>query len=95
MEKEHKEHLIPYGTYFLVWLSLISLTVLTVTVAGIELGRIALFAALAIAFVKSTLVVSYFMHIKFDDLIFRFFLLVALVTLASIFILTATDIFFR
>lgn len=95
MEKEHKEHLIPYGTYFLVWLSLISLTVLTVTVAGIELGRIALFVALAIAFVKSTLVVSYFMHIKFDDLIFRFFLLVALVTLASIFILTATDIFFR
>ncbi|ROL59580.1 cytochrome-c oxidase [Bacteroidetes/Chlorobi group bacterium MS-B_bin-24] len=95
MEKEHKEHLIPYGTYFLVWLSLISLTVLTVTVAGIELGRIALFVALAIAFVKSTLVVSYFMHIKFDDLIFRIFLLVALVTLASIFILTATDIFFR
>jgi cytochrome c oxidase subunit 4 len=95
VEKEHKEHLIPYGTYFLVWLSLISLTVLTVTVAGIELGRIALFVALAIAFVKSTLVVSYFMHIKFDDLIFRFFLLVALVTLASIFILTATDIFFR
>jgi cytochrome c oxidase subunit 4 len=71
------------------------LTVLTVTVAGIELGRIALFVALAIAFVKSTLVVSYFMHIKFDDLIFRIFLLVALVTLASIFILTATDIFFR
>jgi cytochrome c oxidase subunit 4 len=95
VEKEHKEHLIPYGTYFLVWLSLISLTVLTVTVAGIELGRIALFVALAIAFVKSTLVVSYFMHIKFDDLIFRIFLLVALVTLASIFILTATDIFFR
>jgi len=95
VEKEHKEHLIPYGTYFLVWLSLISLTVLTVTVAGIELGRIALFVALAIAFVKSTLVVSYFMHIKFDDLIFRFYLLVALVTLASIFILTATDIFFR
>ncbi len=95
MEKQHKEHLIPYGTYVLVWLSLISLTVLTVTIAGIEIGRIALFVALAIAAIKSTLVISYFMHIKFDDLIFKLFLLVALVTLASIFILTATDIFFR
>lgn len=95
MEKQHKEHMIPYGTYVLVWLSLISLTVLTVTIAGIEIGRLALFVALAIAAIKSTLVISYFMHIKFDDLIFKFFLLVALVTLASIFILTATDIFFR
>lgn len=95
MEKQHNEHIIPYGTYVLVWLSLISLTVLTVTIAGIEIGRLALFVALAIAAIKSTLVISYFMHIKFDDLIFKFFLLVALVTLASIFILTATDIFFR
>ncbi|MGB9771071.1 MAG: cytochrome C oxidase subunit IV family protein [Candidatus Kapaibacteriota bacterium] len=95
MENEHKEHLIPYGTYLLVWLSLISLTVLTVTIAGIDFGRISLFIALLIAAVKSTLVINYFMHIKYDSLLFKFFLLVALVTLASIFILTATDIFFR
>ncbi len=95
MEKEHNSHLIPYGTYVLVWLSLVSLTVLTVTIAGVDFGRIALFIALFIAAVKSTLVINYFMHIKFDDAIFKFFLLVALVTLASIFILTATDIFFR
>lgn len=95
MEKEHNTHLIPYGTYILVWLSLISLTVLTVTIAGVDFGRLALFIALFIAGVKSTLVISYFMHIKYDDAIFKFFFLVALVTLASIFILTATDIFFR
>lgn len=95
MEKEHNSHLIPYGTYVLVWLSLVSLTVLTVTIAGVDFGRIALFIALFIAAVKSTLVINYFMHIKFDDAIFKFFLLIALVTLASIFILTATDIFFR
>ncbi|MEJ5286853.1 MAG: Cytochrome c oxidase polypeptide IV [Candidatus Kapaibacterium sp.] len=95
MEKEHKEHFIPYGTYILVWLSLISLTVLTVTIAGIDFGRFSLFIALLIAAVKSTFVINYFMHIKFDDLIFKVFLLVALVTLASIFILTSTDIFFR
>ncbi len=95
MEQGQKPHLITYGTYVLVWLSLISLTLLTVTISGVDYGRIALFIALVIAFVKSVLVVSYFMHIKFDEAIFKFFILVALVTLASIFILTSTDIFFR
>ncbi|MFN3306810.1 MAG: cytochrome C oxidase subunit IV family protein [Candidatus Kapaibacteriota bacterium] len=95
MEQGQKSHFITYGTYVLVWLSLISLTLLTVTISGVDYGRIALFIALLIAFVKSVLVVSYFMHIKFDEAIFRFFLIVALVTLASIFILTSTDIFFR
>lgn len=95
MEKEHKTHIIPYGTYVLVWLSLISLTVLTVTMAGVDFARLSLFIALFIAAIKSTLVISYFMHIKFDDAIFKVFLLITLITLASIFILTSTDIFFR
>lgn len=96
MEKvEHKEHLITYGTYVLIWLSLISLTVLTVAVAGVDLKKIALFVALSIAAIKSTLVILYFMHIKFDDAIFKVFFFVALATLASIFILTSFDVFFR
>lgn len=95
MDKEHKTHLIPYGTYVLVWLSLISLTVLTVTMAGVDFGSLSLFIALLIAAIKSTLVINYFMHIKFDDAIFKVFLLITLITLASIFILTSTDIFFR
>ncbi len=96
MEKvEHKEHLINYGTYVLIWLSLISLTVLTVAVAGVDLKKIALFVALFIAAIKSTLVILYFMHIKFDDAIFKVFFFVALATLASIFILTSFDVFFR
>ncbi|MGQ9819868.1 MAG: cytochrome C oxidase subunit IV family protein [Candidatus Kapaibacteriales bacterium] len=89
------EHFVSYGTYFLVWLSLISLTALTVAVAGVDFGKFALIIALLIAAIKSALVISYFMHIKFDDLIFKVFLFVALATLASIFILTAFDVFFR
>lgn len=93
--KASEEHLISYGTYVLVWLSLISLTALTVAAAGIDFAKYALLIALLIAAIKSTLVISYFMHIKFDDLIFKVFLLVAFLTLASIFILTAFDIFYR
>jgi cytochrome c oxidase subunit 4 len=96
MEKNHNvEHLIPYGTYFLIWLSLISLTVLTVSVAGIDFGKIALLIALGIASIKSALVITYFMHIKFDDKIFKVFLFVALATLTVVFVLTLTDVFYR
>lgn len=94
-ENRSTEHLVSYGTYFLVWLSLISLTALTVAIAGVDFGKFAILIALFIAAIKSTLVISYFMHIKFDDLIFKVFLLVALATLASIFILTAFDVFYR
>ncbi len=91
--KEH--HLIGYGTYFMIWLSLISLTVLTVSIAGVNFGSIALLIALLIAAIKSGLVINYFMHIKFDDIIFKIFFLVAMATLFAIFVLTSFDIFFR
>lgn len=93
--KQSEEHLISYGTYVLVWLSLISLTALTVAVAGVDFGKFALLLALFIAAIKSSLVINYFMHIKFDDMIFKVFLIVALATLASIFILTSFDVFYR
>ncbi len=97
MEAKHtaEKHFIPFSVYVLIWLGLVSLTVLTVSVAGVDLHRLALFVALTIAAIKSVLVVLYFMHIRFDDLIFKVFLLVALLTLASIFILTSFDIFYR
>jgi cytochrome c oxidase subunit 4 len=43
---------------------LLILTALTVTVSGIEMGRWSMAVALAIAAVKTTLVLIYFMHIN-------------------------------
>lgn len=94
-DNHNEQHLIGFGTYFMIWLSLISLTVLTVSIAGVDFGSIALFIALLIAAIKSGLVINYFMHIKFDDFIFKIFLLVAFATLLAIFVLTSFDIFFR
>jgi len=94
-DNHNEQHLVGFGTYFMIWLSLISLTVLTVSIAGVDFGNIALFIALLIAAIKSGLVINYFMHIKFDDFIFKIFLLVAFATLLAIFVLTSFDIFFR
>ena len=88
-------HSIGYGTYVIVWLALLMFTAITVTVAGIDLGDYTLLVALSIAAVKSALVINIFMHIKFDEPIFKVFLLVSAVTLLVIFVLTFFDISFR
>lgn len=96
-EHNHEEHnhVTPYGTYVIVWLSLIALTSITVTVAGINLGDYTLAVAMFIAAVKSGLVISIFMHIKFDQPIFKIFLLLSGLTLLVIFILTFFDFIYR
>jgi len=91
---EHK-HQIGYGTYVLIWLALLAFTSITVTVAGISLGRYTLFVALTIAAIKSALVINIFMHIKFDEPIFKVFLGLSGFTLLIIFILTFFDVIYR
>ncbi len=94
--KEHeKSHLIGYGTYVLSWLVLLSLAILTVTVASIDLGNFTLFTALLIAAIKSALVIMIFMHIKYDEPIFKVFLTIALLVLLIVFVLMGFDIFYR
>lgn len=91
----HENHHIGYSTYLLIWISLVALTSVTVTVAGINLGDYTLFVALSIAAIKSALVINIFMHIKFEDTIFKVFLAISGFTLLVIFTLTFFDYFYR
>ncbi|MFH2033022.1 MAG: cytochrome C oxidase subunit IV family protein [Bacteroidota bacterium] len=90
-----QNHSTPYGVYILVWLGLLTLTAITVTVAGIDLGNYTLFIALTIAAIKSYLVITIFMHIKYEEAIFKVFLLVSGMTLLIIFVLTFVDFSYR
>ena len=91
----HENHEVSYSTYLLVWISLVAFTSITVAVAGINLGDYTLFVALCIAAVKSALVINIFMHIKFEDLIFKVFLGISGFTLVVIFTLTFFDYIYR
>jgi cytochrome c oxidase subunit 4 len=95
MEEEHSSHKysIGYGAYILIWLILLSYTALTVAVAGVDLKGFTLFIALLIAALKSALVINVFMHIKFDAIIFKIFLGLAIGTLLIVFLLTALDVY--
>lgn len=95
MHEEKNNHHIGYGTYVLVWIALLAFTSITVTIAGVSLSRYTLLVALFIAAIKSALVINIFMHIKFDEKIFKVFLLLSGFTLLVIFILTFFDFLYR
>jgi len=95
MQNNSHEHIIGFSTYIFVWLGLLALTALTVTIAGINLGNLTIVVALVIAMIKSILVVNIFMHIKFDMVVFKIFVIVGFLTLLAIFILTFSDYLFR
>jgi cytochrome c oxidase subunit IV len=60
------EHVIaPRSTYFTVYIALVVLTVATTTVAFFDLGLANPIVALSIAILKATLVVLFFMHLKY------------------------------
>jgi cytochrome c oxidase subunit 4 len=59
-------HVMPMRVLVTVWGSLLVLTLLTVAVAGIDLGSLNLGLAMLIATVKATLVVLFFMHMRYD-----------------------------
>lgn len=91
----HEEHEVSYGTYVLVWLGLVGLTAITVTLSGISLGSLAIITALLIASIKSIMVINYFMHVKFDTIIFKVFIAICIVIFLTMIILTFFDLTFR
>lgn len=80
-----------YGQLFVIWFGLLALTGLTVALAGINLGPWIVVSALSIASIKSLLVLNVFMHLKFEDRVFRAFVIVAGLTLAIFLILIFAD----
>lgn len=63
---EHtSEHISSLGSCIAIWLALLAGTTLTVTAAFIDLGPFNTIVALAIATTKATLVVLFYMHVKY------------------------------
>lgn len=95
MEKEMQLESVKYSTYVLVWSALIVFTSITVTVARLHLSNYAILIAIAIATTKAALVIIYFMHLKYEPLILKTMLFLALLALTSIVMLTFSDVLYR
>ena len=59
-------HVVPLRTYYLIFLTLMVCTAITVAVAFVDLGPLNAVVAMAIAVLKATLVVLFFMHVKYS-----------------------------
>jgi cytochrome c oxidase subunit IV len=59
-------HPVPVRVLAAVFAALLVLTGVTVAVANVDLGNLNLYVALAIAGLKASLVVLYFMHLRYD-----------------------------
>jgi cytochrome c oxidase subunit IV len=96
MQQENNAHghIVGYGTYAFIWLGLLAFTGITVVAAGINLGAWTVFVALGIASIKGLMVMNVFMHLKFEDKIFKIFAGVAFITLAIFLVLTFADYLF-
>jgi cytochrome c oxidase subunit 4 len=84
-----------FRTYFLVWVALIVFTALTVIVSQAGLGTHGALSSVIIAFMKSMLILLFFMHLKQERLILKLLFFVPLATIAVIIGLTFFDIWYR
>jgi len=86
-----ESHLSPVGLYVGIWATLMVCTGLTVFAASIDLGIFNIVVALLIATIKGTLVVLFFMHLKYSSRLTMVTVIAALFWLFLMFSLTLTD----
>ncbi len=60
------DHVVPLRIYYAIFAALLVLTAVTVGVAFVDLGPMNTVVALAIAVTKATLVILYFMHVRYS-----------------------------
>jgi cytochrome c oxidase subunit IV len=61
------DHILPKRLYYTIFAVLMLCTYLTVQISFFDLGRLNAVAALTIAAVKATLVVLFFMHVRYSS----------------------------
>jgi len=93
--EEDKKHIVSAKTFVVVWIALLCLTGLTIMAAQMKMGEWSMVANIAIASTKASLVLWFFMHLKFEKRLFKVLLIVPLITITIIIGLTFFDILYR
>ncbi len=67
MSEEHSTHVVSYKFNIIIWLDLLIFTLITIEIAQFDLLALTVIVALIVASIKTFLVGSYFMHLKFEN----------------------------
>ncbi len=84
-------HISPTSTYYGIFGALMVLTAVTVGVAFVNLGDFNFPVAIGIAVTKATLVILFFMHVKYSSRLTKLIVMMAFFFLFVMFGLTLTD----
>jgi len=85
------QHVIPKKIYFVVFAALIVLTGVTATVATIDLGPLNIVVALLIAMGKASLVMLFFMHLRWSTRLMHIVAVASIFWLGILIALTLSD----
>ncbi len=85
------DHVVPVRVYVTIFLALMVLTALTVRAAFIDLGPMNNVIMLGIAITKATLVVLYFMHVRYSDRLTWILVSTGFVFVAVMVLITISD----
>ena len=88
-------HISPKSTYYAIFGALMALTALTVYVAFQHLGWLNFPVAITIALLKASLVVLFFMHVRYSSRLTAMIVASAVLFLVILFGLTMMDYFSR
>ena len=88
-------HIVGYGTFIKVWLTLVALTGALVGLSATHSPNLALIGLLVITPTKASLVFFYFMHLKYESAALKYMVAIAIAVLVIFVGLTFTDYLFR
>ena len=93
MSKEN--HAVSYKTHALVLVGLLIMTGLSVAITQIHLGPFTVLGALLLATIKATLVLIFFMHLKFDNRFFAIMVTAVIFLIGLVIFITFLDYIYR
>src|SRR3954470_23576757 len=91
--EEH--HIVPKRVYFLVFATLIAMTWVTAWISTVDLGRLNIFVALSIAIFKASLVILFFMHVKYGTRLTKMIVLAGIYWLILLLFIAMLDLWTR
>lgn len=93
--KNHDNHISSDASNLKVLLILLILTTLSILALKIHVGAFTVALALLLASVKVTIVLTYFMHLKFENLLLRLMVGGVFLLFAIVIAITFIDYYFR
>jgi cytochrome c oxidase subunit IV len=90
-----KHHVVSYKSYFWILVILLVLTFISVGITSIELGVYTVLGAMIFACIKTYLVLSRFMHLKYDKPYIRIMVGFVFAIFAVVLIITFLDYLYR